>query len=185
MPVDRPELAARGQQIIITATAATEPVLRGEWIEDGTHLNVIGSNFLSKAGDRRRCRPAGQPRRRGQQGTGQAGSRRLGAGDRSRRAALDATWSIWARCWSARLPGRGGPKDVTLFKSVGLAIEDVVTAARVYEAAKEQGIGRQSTGRCGELRIKRVRAAARPAQPAPRLASSRPGLPPAAGRGAA
>jgi ornithine cyclodeaminase/alanine dehydrogenase-like protein (mu-crystallin family) len=38
--------------------------------------------------------------------------------------------------------GRSGPRDVTLFKSVGLAIEDVVTAAAVYEAARKQGVGR-------------------------------------------
>ncbi len=49
VPVDRPEVAARGQEIIVTATNSTESVLRGEWIEPGTHLNVVGSNFLSKA----------------------------------------------------------------------------------------------------------------------------------------
>jgi ornithine cyclodeaminase/alanine dehydrogenase-like protein (mu-crystallin family) len=39
--------------------------------------------------------------------------------------------------------GRGGQADVTLFKSGGLAIEDVVTAGRVYEVAKEQGVGQE------------------------------------------
>ena len=48
-PVEAPEQAARGQSIVITATNAREPVLKGEWIEPGTHLNVVGSNFLSKA----------------------------------------------------------------------------------------------------------------------------------------
>src|SRR5215471_2453870 len=49
VPVESPEEAARGQSIVITATSAREPVLKGEWIEPGTHLNVVGSNFLSKA----------------------------------------------------------------------------------------------------------------------------------------
>jgi len=34
---------------VITATSAREPVLKGEWIDPGTHLNVVGSNFLSKS----------------------------------------------------------------------------------------------------------------------------------------
>lgn len=142
LPVDRPELAARGQQIIITATAATEPVLRGEWIEDGTHLNVIGSNFLSKpeidiAAVRRANRVVVDSKEQA----------KIEAGDLV--PAIDAgvlQWKDVADLGSVlvgKAAGRGGPKDVTLFKSVGLAIEDVVTAARVYEAAKEQGIGRQ------------------------------------------
>src|SRR6266496_3380568 len=44
-----PEEAARGQSIVITATSAREPVLKGEWIDPGAHLNVVGSNFLSKS----------------------------------------------------------------------------------------------------------------------------------------
>ena len=45
----RPELAAEDKDIVITATASREPVLNGHWIAEGTHINAIGSNFLSKA----------------------------------------------------------------------------------------------------------------------------------------
>jgi alanine dehydrogenase len=48
-PVPRPEMAAQDKDIIITATTSREPVLNGNWIAEGTHLNVIGSNFLGKA----------------------------------------------------------------------------------------------------------------------------------------
>src|SRR5258708_37298085 len=48
-PVPRPELAAQDKDIVITATNSREPVLKGEWLAEGTHLNVIGSNFLGKA----------------------------------------------------------------------------------------------------------------------------------------
>src|SRR5262249_33128453 len=48
-PVPRREMAAEEKDIIITATSSREPVLNGHWIAEGTHLNVIGSNFLGKA----------------------------------------------------------------------------------------------------------------------------------------
>src|SRR5262249_2350017 len=48
-PVPRPELAAEDKDIVLTATASREPVLNGNWLAEGTHLNAIGSNFLGKA----------------------------------------------------------------------------------------------------------------------------------------
>src|SRR5262245_47940651 len=49
VPVPRPELAALDKDIIITATTSRTPVLLGEWLSEGMHLNVIGSNFQAKA----------------------------------------------------------------------------------------------------------------------------------------
>src|SRR5438128_12541606 len=43
--VEQPEAAAQGCSIIVTATSAREPVLNGEWVEPGTHINAAGSNF--------------------------------------------------------------------------------------------------------------------------------------------
>src|SRR6266545_2076215 len=48
VPVERPEEAAKGHDIVITATSAREPVLFGEWVGPGQHINLIGSNFLGK-----------------------------------------------------------------------------------------------------------------------------------------
>src|SRR5690606_33609518 len=48
-PVSRPEMAAEKKDIVITATSSREPVLYGDWLDEGTHLNVIGSNFMGKA----------------------------------------------------------------------------------------------------------------------------------------
>lgn len=142
IPVDRPELAARGQEIIVTATSATEPVLRGEWVEDGSHLNVVGSNFLGKAEI-----DVATVRRAARVVVDSKEQAKLEAGDLL--PAVEAGAVTWADVveLGAVLVGTGAgrrtPADVTLFKSVGLAIEDVVTAARVYEAAKMQGVGRQ------------------------------------------
>ena len=49
VPVERAEDAARGCDIVITATSAREPVLKGEWLAEGTHVNLIGSNFHTKS----------------------------------------------------------------------------------------------------------------------------------------
>ena len=48
-PVPRPEMAAEDKDIIITATSSREPFLNGHWIDEGTHINAVGSNFLGKA----------------------------------------------------------------------------------------------------------------------------------------
>src|SRR5262249_31232211 len=48
-PVAQPQFAATNQDIVITATTSREPVLHGDWLTPGTHLNVIGSNFLGKS----------------------------------------------------------------------------------------------------------------------------------------
>src|SRR4051794_33811228 len=45
-PASAPEAAARGQDVIITITTARDPVLLGEWLEPGVHINAAGSNSL-------------------------------------------------------------------------------------------------------------------------------------------
>ena len=42
-----------------------------------------------------------------------------------------------------RYPGRESPQDVTLFKSLGLGIEDIALAVRVVELARKEGLGRE------------------------------------------
>jgi ornithine cyclodeaminase/alanine dehydrogenase-like protein (mu-crystallin family) len=46
------------------------------------------------------------------------------------------------RIVALRAPGRQSPEDVTLFKSLGLGLEDIAVANRVYQKAKEVGVGR-------------------------------------------
>jgi ornithine cyclodeaminase/alanine dehydrogenase-like protein (mu-crystallin family) len=142
VPVDHPEAATRGQAIVVTATGATAPVLRGEWIEEGAHLNVVGSNFLSKTEI-----DIDTVQRANLVVVDNKEQAKLEAGDLV--PPIDGGILRWPDVIElgavvvGKAPGRGGPTEVTLFKSVGLAIEDVATAARVYEAARGQGVGRQ------------------------------------------
>lgn len=139
--VDSAEAAVRGQDIIITATTAREPVLFGQWLSPGQHINLIGSNLLSKAeADIEVFRRAS-----------------LVVVDSKEQAKLEAgdfvaplnqgvlQWSDvveLAPLLIGRYPGRQSPDDITIFKSLGLGIEDIALAARVVELARQRGIGR-------------------------------------------
>jgi ornithine cyclodeaminase/alanine dehydrogenase-like protein (mu-crystallin family) len=140
--VEKPEDAVRGLDIIITATNAREPVLLGEWIGEGQHLNVIGSNFLAKSevdveAFRRATLTVVDSKEQA----------KLEAGDFVK--ALDAGVLRWADVQElapllvGRYPGRQSPQDVTVFKSLGLGIEDIALGARVVELARQQGLGRE------------------------------------------
>jgi ornithine cyclodeaminase/alanine dehydrogenase-like protein (mu-crystallin family) len=142
VPVESPEEAARGQDVVITATTGREPVLRGEWLAEGAHVNLIGSNFLSKAeADVEVFRRANLVT------VDSKDQARVEAGDFV--AALNAGVLQWADVYNlapvlvGKYPGRASPKDVTVFKSLGLGIEDIAVAARVLQLAREKGLGRE------------------------------------------
>lgn len=140
-PVPRPEMAIEDKDIIITATSSREPVLNGHWIAEGTHLNVIGSNFLGKAEVDavavRRCESIVVDSK---------DQARLEAGDFVQ--ALEEGSIHWADVHElgqvivGRFTGRAHPQDVTMFKSLGIAIEDVAVAGKLYEKAKATGAGK-------------------------------------------
>jgi ornithine cyclodeaminase/alanine dehydrogenase-like protein (mu-crystallin family) len=141
-PVPRPERAAEDKDIIITATSSREPVLNGHWIAEGAHINAIGSNFLGKAEIDavavRRCESIVVDSK---------DQARIEAGDFVQ--ALEEGSIHWADVHElgqvivGRYTGRAHPQDVTLFKSLGIAIEDVAVAARVYARAQTLGLGQR------------------------------------------
>jgi ornithine cyclodeaminase/alanine dehydrogenase-like protein (mu-crystallin family) len=139
-PAASPEEAARGQSIVITATSAREPVLRGEWIDPGTHLNVVGSNFLSKAEI-----DVETIRRSSVIAVDSIEQSRVEAGDLM--PAIERGVITWesvtelGRIVASRDCGRASQDEITLFKSNGIALEDISTALRLYELARERGVG--------------------------------------------
>jgi ornithine cyclodeaminase/alanine dehydrogenase-like protein (mu-crystallin family) len=144
IPVSRPEEAAHGQDIVATATTSQEPILMGDWLAEGAHLNVVGSNFLGKAEvDLQTIRRA---KRIVVDSKDQC---RIEAGDLL--PAVEEGFLDWAgvlelgHIISGRYPGRANEQEITLFKSVGVAIEDLATAVKVFVEAKSQGVGRMLT----------------------------------------
>ncbi len=139
-PAASPEATAKDKDIVITATTATEPVVMGEWLADGTHVNAIGANFLArqeldiKAIQRCACVIVDS-----------AEQASLESGDLARAADAGAFYWEDARELGAVVtgdyPGREDEGEITLFKSHGIALEDVAFAAKIYEAAVKAQVG--------------------------------------------
>jgi alanine dehydrogenase len=148
--------AVRGADIIVTSTTSTDPVLDGSWLAPGMHVNAIGANFPQKheldGAAIRRCDIIVADSR--EQSKMESGDLIQMYGDDKRR------WSSvteLAEIVAAKTPGRSNPEQITLFKSNGIAIEDIVVAGRIYELACERGMGRQvplweKEARAGETR---------------------------------
>jgi ornithine cyclodeaminase/alanine dehydrogenase len=140
--VERPEDAARGAGILITITNSKTPVLLGQWLEPGVHINAAGSNALDRAElDVEAVRRAD-----------------LIAVDMKEQAQIECGDLVeplnqgavsWDRVVelgqivAGQVPGRPGPRAITLFESQGLAMQDVAVGARVLERARQQGVGRE------------------------------------------
>jgi len=141
VPAATPEDAARGLDVVCTATSAREPVLFGAWLSPGQHVNAIGSNFLAKAEI-----DVEVVRRSSLVTIDSKDQGRLEAGDLV--AALDQGVVEWidvaelGRVVAMRTPGRQSAADITLFKSLGIGLEDIAVAVKVYQKAKEAGVGR-------------------------------------------
>ena len=141
IPVETAEAAVKGQDIIVTATSAREPVLFGAWLAEGSHVNLIGSNFLTKA------EADVEVFRRATLVTVDSKEQaRLEAGDfvapvREGVLQWSGLYEI-APVLVGKYPGRASPQDITIFKSLGLGIEDVALAVKIVDLARQRGMGR-------------------------------------------
>jgi alanine dehydrogenase len=148
------EEAVRGAEIICTATTASEPVVQEKWLDPGCHINAMGSNFPTK------CELDGETvRRAGVIAADSVTQSREEAGDLVLAFAGNA--AQWERVHelseivAGRVAGRTNAGEVTVFKSNGIAMEDVAAGARVYELARRQGRGTEIpvwAGKRGALR---------------------------------
>jgi len=139
---ETPDAAVRGADLIVTATSSPAPVLLGRWVAPGTHINAVGA-------------PRPDWRELDAQAVAMARlfvDSRAGAlaesGDVIQALHEGAIREDHVRgeigeVFAGRIPGRTGPDDVTLFKSLGMAVEDVAAAAHVYALARERGVGRE------------------------------------------
>ena len=132
--------AVRGADIINVITKAASPVLSGEWLQPGQHINAAGSNALSRreldeAAVRRAARVIVDAR----------GTARNECGDLLplvERGELQwDTLPELGEVIAGRVPGRSANEEITLYESHGMAIQDIYVGAKILAIARERGVG--------------------------------------------
>lgn len=134
------EEAVRGADLIVTTTSSREPVLRREWISPGAHINLVGSSVRTA--------------READGATMAAGSLFV---DRRESTINESGDYIFALEEGAIGPdhiraeigevligekaGREGDEEITIFKSLGLAVEDLASVRALFERALKDGRG--------------------------------------------
>jgi len=132
--------AVEGADLVCTVTSSREPVLKGEWLAPGAHVNAVGASLAS-------ARELDTP----------AVARARFFVDRRESALHEAGDFLIPRAEGAvddghirgelgdlllgRVPGRQAESEVTVFKSLGLAVEDVAAARLIYDNALAAGAG--------------------------------------------
>lgn len=139
-PVDRPQEAVEDLPIVVTATAAREPVFDGHDLAEGAWVCAVGSNWPTRAEldyvtVRRADNIVCDSTAACQQEAGDFADA-LARGDFSWATAVDL-----ADVAAGRAVARSTARSITLFKSVGLAIEDLAVGAVVLRRAREHGLG--------------------------------------------
>jgi alanine dehydrogenase len=138
--VDSKESAAEGMDILVAVTSSVEPVIIGDMIEPGMHINAAGNNSWMKReldtaaivkADLVACDDIDQTK--------------IECGELMR--AVEVGHFAWEslvrldRIVAGLRTARYSDNDVTLFESQGVAFEDIAVCGRLYELALEQGIG--------------------------------------------
>jgi ornithine cyclodeaminase/alanine dehydrogenase-like protein (mu-crystallin family) len=134
------EDAVRGADVVVLATSSREPVISRDWLAPGAHVNAVTSRELDVAtvaacalfcDSRESLRnEAGEYRLAIEQGA-------IGGEDHVR-AELGEVLAGLA-------PGRSDPQELTVFRSLGLAVEDLAAAERAVARARSQGLGVEVT----------------------------------------
>ncbi len=138
--VDTVEAAVRDADIVVTLTNAREPVLRREWIAPGVHINAVGSSTPSH------CEIDAALMGHASLFVDRRESTLNESGDylNAARAGSVTPESLLAEIGElivGKHPGRANAEEVTLFKSLGTALEDVATARVLYQRARAHQVG--------------------------------------------
>ena len=142
IPALSPEEVVEAADILTTITSSNDPVFQGNRVQAGTHLNAAGSNFIVRRElDEtavRKCRSIVVDSKE---------QAKLECGEflyplEKGRLTWDQIREL-SEVVTARALPRTDPKDITLFKSLGLALEDVAVAAQIYRFALDQKVGQK------------------------------------------
>ncbi|GAA0943119.1 hypothetical protein [Pseudonocardia zijingensis] len=126
-----PERAVPRADVVVTATGASEPLFDGALLRPGTHVNAVGSNDA-----RRRELDATVFRRAAHVAVDSVEVARTECGDLLANGLDPAAATPFADVHAGRVAGRTHADDITVYESHGLALQDLVCAVRVLDAAQ-------------------------------------------------
>ncbi|MFQ5528217.1 MAG: ornithine cyclodeaminase family protein [Thermoanaerobaculia bacterium] len=138
--VDSARAAIEGAGIVCTVTSSHQPVLMGEWLKPGTHVNAAGASIaLARELDTEAVKRSRLFVDRRESTLNEAGDFLIPQAE----GALGEEHILGelGELVLGRIEGRRSDDEITLFKSLGLAVEDLVTARYVVRRAQEQGLG--------------------------------------------
>lgn len=139
-PVESGEAAIRGADIIVTVTTSREPVVKREWVATGTHINAVGTfSFNAREIDTATIAAANLVVDRRESALNESGDYLLAAKEGA--IGPDHLRAELSDIVAGNQPGRRSPDEITVFKSLGLALEDLAAAAYVVEKAQSQNAG--------------------------------------------
>jgi len=139
-PADSAEAAVRGSHVINVITKSAEPVLKGDWLEPGQHINAAGSNALTRReiddAVVKKCDVITVDGR---------GTAQKECGDLL--SAVEKGWVRWdtlteiGEVIAGKAPGRTSAKQISLYESHGMGLQDLWVGAKMLKLARERGVG--------------------------------------------
>ena len=137
---DTAEACVRGADIICTVTASREPVLHGAWVADGAHISAVGAALpVARELDTAAVARSRLFVDRRESAMAEAGDILIPMAEGAFNA--DHIRGDLGEVLMGAVPGRESRSDVTLFKSLGLAVEDLAAARHIYEKGVALGTG--------------------------------------------
>jgi ornithine cyclodeaminase len=139
-PVATVAEALDGADLIVTATNSAEPIVKREWISDGAHLNLVGACFpTAREVDSETMAAASLFVDRRESALNEAGDYILAARDGL--IGPDHIRAELGELLTGEKPGRTGAQEITIFKSLGISVEDLFAAEYLFGKARRLGAG--------------------------------------------
>jgi alanine dehydrogenase len=138
------EQAVREADVVCACTHSAEPVVRRGWLKPGAHVNSVGYNTAGREIDGATFRDAlvVVESRAAALAAPPAGSNDIAMAIAEGAMTAEQVHAEIGELVSGARPGRADQTQITLYKSVGVAVQDAAAAAMVLEAARKAGVGR-------------------------------------------
>jgi ornithine cyclodeaminase len=134
------EAAVRGADVVATVTASPEPILQRAWLKEGVHINAVGSSIpTTREIDTATMAAVRLFVDRRESAVNEAGDILIPM--REGAFSADHIQAELGDVIIGKDPGRRSATELTLFKSLGLAVEDVASAAFILKRAQQTGVG--------------------------------------------